>query len=65
MLAVERRPGHLHFFDLDDPAFFSATARWLEEPDVFEINIGVADLGDGPVASFSYTAPRCTPLGRS
>ena len=32
MLAVERRPDHLHFFDIDDPAFFAATIRWLEEP---------------------------------
>ena len=64
MLAVERRPDHLHFFDLEDPAFFSATIRWLEEPEVFEVNIGVADLGDGPVASFSYTAPTLYAAGQ-
>ena len=64
MLAVERRPDHLYFFDLDDPAFFSATIRWLEEPEVFEVNIGVADLGDGPVASFSYTSPTLYAAGQ-
>ena len=56
-LAVERRPDHLYFFDLDDPALFSATIRWLEEPEVFEVNTGIADLDDGLVASFSYAAP--------
>lgn len=64
MLAVERRPDHLYFFDLDDPAFFAATIRWLEEPEVFEVNIGVADLGDGPVASFSYSAPTLYAAGQ-
>ena len=57
MLGVERRPDHLYFFDIDDPAFFSATVHQPEDSDGFEVNIGVANLGDGPVANFTYLAP--------
>lgn len=64
MLAVERRADHLYFFDIDDPAFFAATIWWQEEPEVFEVSIGVADLGDGPAVSFSYTAPTLYAAGQ-
>jgi len=57
MLAVERRADHLYFFDVDDPAFFSATVHQPEDSDGFEVSIELADLGNGPVANFSYLAP--------
>lgn len=64
MLAVERRADHLYFYDLHDQAFFSATVRQPEDSDGFEVSIGVADLGDGPVASFSYLAPTLYAAGQ-
>ena len=58
MLAVERRRAdHLYFFDVDDVAFFSATVHQPEDSDGFEVSIQLADLGNGPVANFSYLAP--------
>ena len=64
MPAVERRSDHLYFFDLDDPGFFSATVRQLEEAETFEVNIGLGDLGNGPVANFTYTAPTLYAAGQ-
>ena len=52
MLAVERRPDHLEFFDVIDPAFLSAAAHQPQDPDGFDVNIGVRDLGNGSVANF-------------
>ena len=60
MLAVERRADHLYFFDLDDPGFFSATIHQKEDSDGFEVNIGLADLCDGPVPTSTILHPRCT-----
>ena len=65
MLAVERRADHLYFFDVDDPAFFSATIHQPEASDRFEVNIGVANLGDGPVANFAYSAPTLYAAGQT
>ena len=64
MLAVERRVDHLYFFDVEDPGFFSATIHQPEDSDGFEVNIGVADLGNGPVASFTYSAPTLYAAGQ-
>lgn len=64
MLAVERRPDHMYFYDLDDPGFFSATVHQPEDSDGFEVSIGVADLGNGPVANFSYSAPTLLAAGQ-
>ena len=64
MLAVERRAAHLYFFDVDDESFFSATVRYSEESESFEVNIGVADLGNGPVANFTYAAPTLYAAGQ-
>ena len=64
MLAVERKPDHLYFFDADDPAFFSATVRYWEEAESFAVDIGVADLGNGPVANFAYMAPTLYAAGQ-
>ena len=64
MLAVERRPDHLYFFDVDDAAFFSATVHQPEDSDGFEVSIQLADLGNGPVANFAYTAPTLYAAGQ-
>ena len=64
MLAVERRLDHLYFFDADDPAFFWAIVRYWEEAESFAVDIGVADLGNGPVANFAYTAPTLYAAGQ-
>lgn len=64
MLAVERRADHLYFFDLDDPGFFPATIHQKEDSDGFEVNIGLADLGDGPVANIHYFTPTLYAAGQ-
>ena len=64
MLAVERRADQLYFCDLEEPGFFSATVHQPEDPDGFEVNIQLADLGNGPVANFSYRAPTLYAAGQ-
>ena len=64
MLAIERKADHLYFFDADDPGFFSAIVRYWEEAESFAVDIGVADLGNGPVAEFAYTAPTLYAAGQ-
>ena len=58
------RADQLHFFDLEDPGFFSATVHQTEGSDGFEVNIQLADLGNGPVANFSYMAPTLYAAGQ-
>ena len=64
MLAVERRAAHLYFFDVDDESFCSATVRYSEESEWFEVNIGVADLGMGQSPTSHTRLQLCTPPGR-
>ena len=64
MLAVERRADHLYFFDVEDPAFFSATVHQVEDSETFEVNIGLGDLGNGPVADYKYLAPTLYAAGQ-
>ena len=64
MLAVERRADHLYFFDVEDAGFFSATVHQLEEAETFEVNIGLGDLGNGPVANYKYLAPTLYAAGQ-
>ncbi len=64
MLVIERRADHLYFYDLDDEGFFSATIHQPEDSDGFEVNIGVADFGNGPVANFTYSAPTLYAAGQ-
>lgn len=64
MLVVERKPDHVFFYDLEDPGFFTATIHQPEDSDGFEVSIGVANLGNGPVANFSYSAPTLLAAGQ-
>ncbi len=64
MLVVERRANHLYFYDLDDPGFFSATVHQPEDSEGFEVNVGLGDLGNGPVANYTYLAPTLYAAGQ-
>ena len=64
MLGVERKADHLYFFDVEDAGFFSATIHQLEESETFEVNIGLGDLGNGPVANYKYLAPTLYAAGQ-
>ena len=64
MLGVERKADHLYFFDVEDAGFFSATVHQVEESETFEVNIGLGDLGNGPVADYKYLAPTLYAAGQ-